>query len=433
MPAELAAEITRAKARRPAGLAGGARRVRLLPLPRRARPPHRAAPRATSRASTARRRHPYDALLDDFEPGLTTAELRPLFAELRDGLVPLVAAAGDPEQPRNDGVFTGAYPVAEQRAAVLDAPRRPRLRPRPLAPGPVRPPVRPEPGADRRPAHHQVRRERLRRGALLGAARVRARPLRGVRGPAPGAHPAGRAGLARRARVPEPHVGEHRRALAAVLRLAAPAPARAVSPGRFEAIDAAASTARSTRPAVADPDRGRRDDLQPAHHPALRARAGADRGLARGRRPARAPGTRGRERLLGVEVPERRRGRAPGHPLGRRADRLLPDLHARQPDGRAALGAPGARPAGRRRASRAPATSRRCASGCASTSTATAASSPARAAAAGHRGGAPRRPLPGLPARQARRRRAARARLGRDRARPANCEQAFVRCRPAAP
>jgi carboxypeptidase Taq len=64
--------------------------------------------------------HPYDALLDDFEPGLTTAELRPLFAELRDALVPLVAAAGDPEQPRNDGVFAGPFTVDVQRAAVLD-------------------------------------------------------------------------------------------------------------------------------------------------------------------------------------------------------------------------------------------------------------------------------------------------------------------------
>jgi carboxypeptidase Taq len=64
--------------------------------------------------------HPYDALLDDYEPGLTTAALRPLFAELRDALVPLVAAAGDPEQPRNDGIFDGAYPVDLQRAAVTD-------------------------------------------------------------------------------------------------------------------------------------------------------------------------------------------------------------------------------------------------------------------------------------------------------------------------
>jgi carboxypeptidase Taq len=63
--------------------------------------------------------HPYDALLDDFEPGLTTAELQPLFAQLREGLVPLVAATGDPAQPRNAGVFNGSFPVAEQRAAML--------------------------------------------------------------------------------------------------------------------------------------------------------------------------------------------------------------------------------------------------------------------------------------------------------------------------
>jgi carboxypeptidase Taq len=64
--------------------------------------------------------HPYDALLDDFEPGLTTAELRPLLTELREGLVPLVAATGDPEQARNDGVFNGHFRVEAQRAAVMD-------------------------------------------------------------------------------------------------------------------------------------------------------------------------------------------------------------------------------------------------------------------------------------------------------------------------
>ena len=64
--------------------------------------------------------HPYDTLLDDFEPGLTTAELRPLLDELREALVPLVAAAGDADQPRNDGVFAGPFAVEAQRAAVLD-------------------------------------------------------------------------------------------------------------------------------------------------------------------------------------------------------------------------------------------------------------------------------------------------------------------------
>jgi carboxypeptidase Taq len=64
--------------------------------------------------------HPYDALLDDFEPGLTTAELRPLFAELRDALVPLVTAAGDADQARNDGALLGTFGVDAQRIAVMN-------------------------------------------------------------------------------------------------------------------------------------------------------------------------------------------------------------------------------------------------------------------------------------------------------------------------
>ena len=63
--------------------------------------------------------HPYDVLLDDFEPGLTTAELRPLLASLSDALVPIVAAAAAPGQQRNDGAFTGRYPMEDQRRAVL--------------------------------------------------------------------------------------------------------------------------------------------------------------------------------------------------------------------------------------------------------------------------------------------------------------------------
>jgi carboxypeptidase Taq len=64
--------------------------------------------------------HPYDILLDDFEPGLTTAELRPLFTTLRDALVPLVAqAATNGGQARNDGVFAGPFEVDDQRRAVI--------------------------------------------------------------------------------------------------------------------------------------------------------------------------------------------------------------------------------------------------------------------------------------------------------------------------
>ena len=68
----------------------------------------------------------------------------------------------------------------------------------------------------------------------------------------------------------------------------------------------------------------------------LRARAGADRGPAGGRGRA---GRVGRGHGAPARPAGARRGprRAPGHPLGLGDDRLLPDLHAREPDGRAAL------------------------------------------------------------------------------------------------
>jgi carboxypeptidase Taq len=59
--------------------------------------------------------HPYDVLLDDFEPEMTTARLRPLFATLREALVPLVeATAGPLVLP-----FGGEIDVESQRRAVM--------------------------------------------------------------------------------------------------------------------------------------------------------------------------------------------------------------------------------------------------------------------------------------------------------------------------
>jgi len=58
-------------------------------------------------------RHPYDVLLDDFDPGMTVAQLKPLFARLRDGLVQLLDAIAAAEQlaPVDE-----LFPVAGQRA-----------------------------------------------------------------------------------------------------------------------------------------------------------------------------------------------------------------------------------------------------------------------------------------------------------------------------
>ena len=57
--------------------------------------------------------HPYDALLDRYEPGTTTAQVRTLFARLRDGLVPLLAEIAQQPVP---APLTGGFPVAAQRA-----------------------------------------------------------------------------------------------------------------------------------------------------------------------------------------------------------------------------------------------------------------------------------------------------------------------------
>lgn len=57
--------------------------------------------------------HPYDVLLDDYEPGLTTAELTALFDNLQAELVPLVSAAAAAGE---DGpVFAGRFPVEKQK------------------------------------------------------------------------------------------------------------------------------------------------------------------------------------------------------------------------------------------------------------------------------------------------------------------------------
>jgi carboxypeptidase Taq len=46
--------------------------------------------------------HPYDALMYRFEPGETVATLKPLFARLREGMLPLLRAIAQKEAPRTD-------------------------------------------------------------------------------------------------------------------------------------------------------------------------------------------------------------------------------------------------------------------------------------------------------------------------------------------
>jgi carboxypeptidase Taq len=60
------------------------------------------------------REHPYDALLDDYEPGATTAQLQGVFDSLRAPLVDLVQRIGQSRRPAPVEILERKYPVAAQ-------------------------------------------------------------------------------------------------------------------------------------------------------------------------------------------------------------------------------------------------------------------------------------------------------------------------------
>jgi carboxypeptidase Taq len=64
---------------------------------------------------------PYDALLDEYEPGATTAEITEIFRALRDELVPLVAAIAASGRRPDRGVLEGDFPVPRQETFGRDA------------------------------------------------------------------------------------------------------------------------------------------------------------------------------------------------------------------------------------------------------------------------------------------------------------------------
>jgi carboxypeptidase Taq len=70
--------------------------------------------------------HPYDPLLDDFEPKATTAEVRRVLDDLREGLRPLVAAIAERADAVDASCLEGSFPLdAQQRlvaALVADLP-----------------------------------------------------------------------------------------------------------------------------------------------------------------------------------------------------------------------------------------------------------------------------------------------------------------------
>jgi carboxypeptidase Taq len=65
----------------------------------------------------------YDILLDDFERGTTTAEVRATFDELKRAIVPLIAAVAARTDAVSDACLRGAFPVEQQAAFCRDVAR----------------------------------------------------------------------------------------------------------------------------------------------------------------------------------------------------------------------------------------------------------------------------------------------------------------------
>jgi carboxypeptidase Taq len=61
---------------------------------------------------------PYDVVLDDYEPGMKTAEIEPIFDRLKERLVPMIRAVGEAE-PVDDACLHGSFPPSAQRRVSL--------------------------------------------------------------------------------------------------------------------------------------------------------------------------------------------------------------------------------------------------------------------------------------------------------------------------
>ena len=68
--------------------------------------------------------HPYDALLDEYEPGYTTAELTQVFSALREPLVNLIRKISESGRKNDSKVLTGSFPKQAQETFARNAAER---------------------------------------------------------------------------------------------------------------------------------------------------------------------------------------------------------------------------------------------------------------------------------------------------------------------
>jgi carboxypeptidase Taq len=67
---------------------------------------------------------PYDVLLDDFERGMPTSEVRTIFTALKSAIVPLIAAVAERSDAVDDSCLYGDFPTDRQRTVCLSILRR---------------------------------------------------------------------------------------------------------------------------------------------------------------------------------------------------------------------------------------------------------------------------------------------------------------------
>ena len=64
--------------------------------------------------------HPYDALIDQYEPGTKQADVAAMFADLKPHLVELIQAIAESKSPVDDSLIHGDFPVDAQRKLTLE-------------------------------------------------------------------------------------------------------------------------------------------------------------------------------------------------------------------------------------------------------------------------------------------------------------------------
>ena len=268
----------------------------------------------------------YDVLLEDYEPGMRTSEIREIFAVLTPELRALVAEHATDDE---DEFMRGPFPIEGQEALSRELVEAIGATLGPVPARHDRAPVRDHVRARRHPAHDPLHGGRPEL-ALHGAARGRARHLRVGRQPDARADAALRMGASTTlARVAEPALGERRRALAAVLALVLPARA-----GDLPGAGSATCRSRSFHRAV---NRARRsfirvdaDETSYGLHVILRFEL--EQELISGRLAVKDLPEAWNSPLRGADRPhsaERRARRAPGRALVAGQLRLLPDLPPR--------------------------------------------------------------------------------------------------------